>query len=99
MPRLGPHDGVFELLLARFRSLIKPQAAVFTKQLPADLESNQLLISIVMRLMKEIGFAYNESSPYILNLLYHRALAIDFISVMKIERPDIIYSFATGDFT
>ncbi|KAG0034134.1 hypothetical protein BGZ82_005862 [Podila clonocystis] len=92
MPRVGPNDGTLEVLLARFRSLLKPPVAVFTKQLPADVESIPLLISFAMIILTHIGFAYNESIPHGLNLLAHRALAIDFISVMKVERPDVIDS-------
>ncbi|KAG9070320.1 hypothetical protein KI688_009657 [Linnemannia hyalina] len=43
-----------------------------------------------MALLTYVGFHYNESIPYDLNLLAHRALAIDFISEMKVDRPDVI---------
>ncbi|KAF9162986.1 hypothetical protein BGX21_010434 [Mortierella sp. AD011] len=91
MPRLGPDNGTLEILLERFRSLLKPPDAIFTKQLPDDLESNAHLISMAMYIMNRIGYTYNENIPRELNLLAHRATAIDFISVMKVERPDIIH--------
>ncbi|KAF9338887.1 hypothetical protein BGZ91_007651 [Linnemannia elongata] len=38
MTRLGPNDGTLKELLARFLSVMRPPAAAFTKDLPADLE-------------------------------------------------------------
>ncbi|KAG0260962.1 hypothetical protein BGZ95_004324, partial [Linnemannia exigua] len=43
-----PYDANLEELVARFLSLLKPPTAAFTKQLPADVESNQLLIIFVI---------------------------------------------------
>ncbi|KAK3842547.1 MAG: hypothetical protein J3R72DRAFT_490350 [Linnemannia gamsii] len=93
MPRLSLDDGVLEVFVARFLSLNKPPAAVFTKQLPADVESNQRLIMVAMALLTNVGYVTKEGIPHDLGLLYHRALAIDFISAVKVERPDIIDFF------
>ncbi|KAF8957865.1 hypothetical protein BGZ46_002089 [Entomortierella lignicola] len=93
MPPHESYDGILELLLARFRSLLKPPAAVFAEQLPADLESNPFLISIVITLLENLGYTCTESMPHDLNLLAHHLVAIDFISAMKVERPDIIHFF------
>ncbi|KAF8947213.1 hypothetical protein BGZ47_009936 [Haplosporangium gracile] len=93
MPRLTPNDGILEVYLARFLAVVEPPPADFTNQLPADVESIPLLISFVMEVLTEMGFEYTESISQELGALYHRALAIDFISVMKVERPDVIDSF------
>ncbi|KAG9067087.1 hypothetical protein KI688_013000 [Linnemannia hyalina] len=69
MPRLGHDDGALEMLLARFRAVVKPPPAVFTKQLPADVESIPLLISFIMVVLTQMGFVYTESIPH--ELMFH----------------------------
>ena len=91
MPPLEPKGRALEVLLARFRSFLKPPAAVFTEQLPTDLESNPFLIYMVAHLLESLGFWYNESTSQDVNFLAHLILVIDFISVMKVERPDVIH--------
>ncbi|KAF9299145.1 hypothetical protein BGZ88_000659 [Linnemannia elongata] len=92
MTRLAD-DGTLKVLLARFYSLMKPPTDAFTKELPADLESDPLLITFAMEMLIHVGYAYNESIPYDLMVLLHRALAIDFISAIKIDRPDVVDFF------
>lgn len=53
MPRLGPDDDILELLLARFRSLLKPPTAVFTKQLPAGLERHDAIQAIRLQICSQ----------------------------------------------
>src|SRR5689334_1296613 len=93
MPRIGPDGDLLDNLLARFLSLMKPPDAPFTKQLPADVEWDPLMITFAMEMLIHVGFAYNESIPYDLMVLCHRALAIDFISAIKIDRPDVVDFF------
>ncbi|KAK3818261.1 MAG: hypothetical protein JOS17DRAFT_382955 [Linnemannia elongata] len=69
MPRLGHNDRALEGLLARFRAVMKPPPAVFTKQLPADVESIPLLISFVMVELTKMGFACTESIPH--EVMFH----------------------------
>ncbi|KAG0071806.1 hypothetical protein BGZ90_012119 [Linnemannia elongata] len=92
MTRLA-NDGTLKVLLARFHSLMKPPTEAFTKELPPDLESDPLLITFAMEMLIHVGYAYNESIPYDLMVLFHRALAIDFISAIKIDRPDVVDFF------
>ncbi|KAF9933393.1 hypothetical protein FBU30_005602 [Linnemannia zychae] len=90
MIRLSPMDGTLELLLARFRKALKPPVDDFTKQLPHDVELNTHLIDFVIRLLEEFGLKYSEDTSY---LRAHHAIAIDFISKIKVERPDVIDLF------
>ncbi|KAG0205942.1 hypothetical protein BGX28_002534 [Mortierella sp. GBA30] len=86
-------------LLARFRSALKPQTANFTKQLPNNVESNPVLITAILIMFEDFGLQFAKDTPDDLTSLGVHLLAQDFITVMKNERPDVIYSMATGDFT
>ncbi|OAQ31018.1 hypothetical protein K457DRAFT_124722 [Linnemannia elongata AG-77] len=86
----GPDDDILELFLARFLSLMAPPDTPFTKELPANVESNPFVISIAMAILTDMGFVHNESIPSELNELVHRTMAIDFISALKVVRPDFI---------
>ncbi|KAF9957799.1 hypothetical protein BGZ65_001866 [Modicella reniformis] len=98
MPRPESYDDLLQETLARFRALLKPPAATFTEQLPADVESNPTLIAVVLILFEDyLGIRSDEDTP--LTRVFNRVLAKDFISVMKNERPDVIYSLITGDYT
>src|SRR5690554_113224 len=98
MPRPESYDEVLQEALARFRALLKPPTATFTEQLPAGVESNPIVIAFVLILFEDyLGVKPDEDTP--LTRVFNRMLAKDFVSVMKNERPDVIYSIATGDYT
>jgi hypothetical protein len=86
-----PNDPMLEKLLARFRSLLRPPDAVFTEKLPDKVEWNPFVIVFFMHMLTEIGFGYKDSIPHDIREIHHRALAIDFISAIKVERPDVIH--------
>ncbi|KAF9432405.1 hypothetical protein BGZ76_010847 [Entomortierella beljakovae] len=97
MTRLDYYDEILQHALTRFRALLKPPTGTFTGQLPANVESNPTVIAVVLVLFNDyLGIKAREDTP--LTRGFSRLLAIGFISAMKIERPDVIHSIATGDY-
>lgn len=97
MPRPQSYDALLQEALARFRSLLKPPTGPFTERLPPDVESNPTVIAVVLVLFQDyLGVQASEDT--LLTRAFNRMLARDFIAVMKNERPDVIYSIATGDY-
>jgi len=95
MPQLRTSERVVQELVRRFLSLLKPQECPFTKLFPAELEENPQFISAIVFLLEQFGLGWNDDIPKVLQDAYRRDIAADFISVVKLERPDALYFFAT----
>lgn len=94
MSQLRTSDPAVPELVRRYLYLLKPQEHPFTKVFPDELEENQYFLSVVVVMLKRYGLGYAKGIPEVLQDAYHFALAADFISVVKLERPDALYFLA-----
>ncbi|KAI7826959.1 hypothetical protein BC939DRAFT_475637 [Gamsiella multidivaricata] len=81
----------------RFLSLLKPPPAVFTQEIPANVLENPMVIALALMALRMTGCTIPDGNTPTETRLFETIAAREFITAVMRERPDVVYSMATGD--